>query len=392
VILFAIQLIAGVAIGHWQRRRDEPSTRMLVMGVGLLFMRIILMLVALLDSVGLVSSMAVLPPLERFLQIMSYFLVVWASLPVVEEYPSLGTTFLLVSTVFAAGAYAASALLWPEAQVEAVGYVGHWQERAWEWSSAAFLALALVTNLVSQAPDWGWLVCLVALWLLGHILQLVTPTSDVNAAGWVRLANLVAMPLLAAIVYRRALEPAAAAPLRVDESDSGALGILEAVRRIKSDGDPGPSLDLAVASIARTVDADVVVIGLLAPGPVEVMRVVAFHPTGAAAGRREPTLLLSNHPMLATAYRGRRQERVTGGHGDVSPVDGLYRRLGFDGAGPLLVQPLTVGDDVVGLLLVGNPESQREWTADDEQIVEAIGFALACAIARDEARAVTSGT
>lgn len=392
VILFSIQLIAGVAIGHWRRRRDEPATRMLVMGIGLFLARAILMLVALLDSVGLVPSAAVFPPLERFLQLVSYLLVVWALLSVLEENQRLGTAFLLASTLVAAGAYAVSASLWADAQAQGVVYVGQWQERAWEWSITVFLALSLAASLVWRARDWGWLACLIALWLLGHLLQLVSPIPRVDTAGWVRLSNLAALPLLAAVVFRRALEPAPPLDRPNKVSDAGALRVFEALELIISEGTLGLGLELAATSVARTLDADMAVIGLLAPGPVDVMRVVALHPTPEASpAKRGTTLLLSNHPVLVMASRGPRQERVTTDESGASPVHGLYQRLGFDASGPLLVQPLTTGDDVLGLLLVGNPASKQEWTARDEQIVQSLGVVLGRVIAEDEEREAASG-
>lgn len=382
VTLFAIQLIAGVALGHWQRQRDEAAARLLVMAIGLFLARAVLMIAAVLDTVGLISSTVVFPPLERFLHLITSLLMVWALLPILEQNRRLGTVILLLITLVAAGAYAAFASLWPEAEAQGIVYNGYWQERVWELSTTAILGAAFVASLIWRGPDWGWLVCLLALWLVGHLLQLVAPTPNANTAGWVRLANLVGLPLLAALIYRRAL---GTAKLYVGEEDSsmGVVGILEAVHLIKAGGSFESGLQLAVPSIARTMEADMVAIGLLVPGLVEALRVKALHPaTDVTAAKEEPTLVLSKHALLASAFHGQRLQRASVG-GKSSLVSDLYRRLGFDGSGPLLVHPLIAGEEVVGLILVGNPKSQRAWSPRDEQILQAAAHVLACAIAGD---------
>jgi hypothetical protein len=53
VTLFAIQLILGIAFGHWNRHRLDPKAiRLLVTGVGFAFARALLMLVAVLDRLS----------------------------------------------------------------------------------------------------------------------------------------------------------------------------------------------------------------------------------------------------------------------------------------------------------------------------------------------------
>ncbi len=383
VTLFAIQLIAGVALGHWQRRRDEASARMLVMSLVLFLARAVLMLLAMLNAIGLISSAVVFPPLERFLHLITILMVVWAFLPVLEQNRHLSTPLLLLTTLVAAGAYAAFASLWPQAEVQGIVYNGYWQERVWELSTTAILGLAFVTNLVWRGHDWGWLACLLGLWLLSHALQLAFPAPDANTAGWVRLGNLAALPLLGTLIYRRAL---GAAEPRVDEDEDtswGAAGILEAAQRIRADGSLESAFELVAPSIARTLDADITALGLMVPGPTEVLRVIALHPpTSVTVTGQEPTLLLSKHPSLAAACHSQRLER-TSADGKASLTDGLYRRLGFDGWGPLLVQPLVADNEVVGLILVGNPESQRAWNTREEQGLQVIADVLSSAIAGD---------
>ena len=387
VTLFAIQLILGVAFGHWNRHRHDPAaTRLLVTAVGFVFACTLLMLIAVLDRVGVLSSNVVLPPLERFLGLVTPLLVAWAFLPVLKRHPRLGVTLLLTTLLMAAGTYAAFATLWPQAEAQSIVYNGYWQETVWEFSTLAVLVLALIAGVVWREDDWGLITCLFALWLTGHALQFAAPITGSHTAGWVRLADLAALPLLASLVYRHALR---ASPAAEGDTALELVSILEATRRIEAARDVEVALGLATSAIARALEADMVAIGFPVPGPAKGMRIVALHPpTGVMLAHQEPTLLASDHPLLATVLQtGRLQSAYAPRKNPTIAV--LYSRLGFERPGPLLMQPLTDGSTLLGVMLLGNPISQRRWTVRDEQIVQAMGAAITASLVNAHRRKAT---
>jgi signal transduction histidine kinase len=67
----------------------------------------------------------------------------------------------------------------------------------------------------------------------------------------------------------------------------------------------------------------------------------------------------------------------------------LYRALGFERPGPLLILPLVNGGAVLGVILAGNPFSQQHWTAHDEQLCQAVGTAIAVSLASVPRRQTT---
>lgn len=387
VTLFAIQLILGIAFGHWNRhRRDPAAIRLLVAGLGFFLACVLLMLIAALDRVGVLSANVVLPPLERFLNLATLLLVAWAVLPILEQYPRLGTALLLLTLLIAAGAYAACAALWPQAEAQAIAYNGYWQETAWEFSTIAVLVLALIAGVVWRGDDWGLITCLVALWLTGHVLQFTVPILDSHTAGWVWLANLAALPLLAGLVYRHALR---ASPAAAGDTVLELVSILEATQRIEAARDVEVALGLAASAIARALGADMVAIGFPLPELAKGIRIVALHPpTGVMLAHQEPTLLASGYPLLATVLQTGRLQSAYAPRKDPT-IAALYRNLGFEQPGPLLVQPLTGGKALLGVMLVGNPASQRHWTARDEQIVQATGAAVAASLTSARRREAT---
>jgi len=382
VTLFAIQLVLGVAVGHWHRhRRDSDAIRLMVVAVGLVLARVLLMFVAVLDRIGVLSLNIVLPPLERFLDLATVSLVVWAFLPILGRNSRLGVVLLVLTLLVAVGVYAAFAALWPQAEAQGIVYNGYWQETVWEFLTLAILGLAIVANLIWREGDWGWLVYLLVLWLVGHVLQFTVSFADSHTAGWVRLANLAALPLIAGLAYRRVLAApsAVSGDAAVDALDM--IGVLEAAQRIGTGQDVESALGLAASPVARALGADMTALGLPVPGLAKKVRVVSLHPSSGTAPANEGLLLLaSRYPLVSAAIETGRLQRS--GTSDRDPaIASLYRRLGFERPGPLLVQPLVDEGALLGIMLAGNPVSQRRWTADDEQIFQAVGAMVAEALA-----------
>ncbi|HEY73794.1 MAG: hypothetical protein DRJ03_25060 [Chloroflexi bacterium] len=382
VTLFAIYLILGIAFGHWNRqRRDLAAARLLVAGAGFALVRMLLMLIAVLDLAGMVSSNGFLPPLERFLDLATLLLAIWAFLPILEQHTRLGVGLLLVTLLATAGAYAAFASLWPQAEAQSIPYNGYWQETAWELFDIAILALAILAGLIWRKGDWSLTVCLFAVWLTGHILQFAFPTFPLDrshTAGWVRAANLIALPLLASLTYRRVLS------VRPDAGGDAALeliSVIRAARRIEAARDAETALGLAASSIARALGADMVAIGFPTTEPPQGVRIVALHPaTSLMLAQQELELPASSHPLLATVLQTSRQQHAHTPRKD-SPTAALYDSLGFEQPGPLLIQPLTDGGTILGVMLIGNPDSQRRWTTRDERIIQVMGAMIAASLA-----------
>ena len=204
--LFGIQFVVGVAFEYWNRhRRDSVAIRLLVTGVDFVFARILLIFILVLGRVGVISLNTVMPPLERFLDLFTLLLVVGAFLPILERHSRLGVTLALFMLLLTTGIYVISAVFWPQAEAQGIVYNAHWQASMWECLNIAVLLLAIIAAVVWRGGDWGLVICLFGLWLVAHALELAIPIADSHVAGWVRLSNLAALPLLAALVYRYAL-------------------------------------------------------------------------------------------------------------------------------------------------------------------------------------------
>ncbi|MBN1814565.1 MAG: hypothetical protein JXA14_22185 [Anaerolineae bacterium] len=395
VTLFAIQLILGMAFGHWSRhRREQSAVRLLLTGVGFTLARLSLMLLAVLDRVGMLGSPAValLPPLERFFELAAAALAAWAFLSILEKRAGLGVALLLVVLLVAGGGCVVSAYFWIRDSGQGVAYNAHVQAVVWQVATVVLLTVSVIATLVWRGADWGLAFFLFAVWLGGHTVQLISPNLNSNVAGWVRLADVVALPLLAALVYRRALSAAPSTDESVGDDMLEVVGILQAVRRIEEAGDIEAALELASASIARTLGTDVIAVGLPIIGPSKGVRVAGmFPPTGAKLAQQDLTLLAPDHPLLASVLQTGRMERAYGRRRE-STVSGIYHTLGFQRAGPLILQPLVEGNSLMGVVVAGNPVSRRRFTSREEQILQAVAAAVTASLANLRRRGAIGGS
>jgi PAS domain S-box-containing protein len=381
VSLFAVQIILTLALGHWNRNRRNPlAIQIAVLGGTLFLARTTLMGIAVLDRVGVLSPQIIQPPLERFLDLVTLLLAAWAFLPVLTRHLRLSTMGLVISLLISAGVYVAFAALWPQDEALSVVYVGYWQDTVWEFLSVAVIGLALVASVVQREGEWSLVTCLFGVWLAGHVLQFaIPPFVGSHTAGWVRLANLATLPVMASLVYRRVLSTSPATALQRDAGPE-IISILGAIQRIETARDFEASLRLAAPAIAHAVGSDMVAIGTPAPGSAKQLRIIALHPsTGTMLATQEPTLLLSRHPLLATAIKTGSVQSVNAPVKDPTVIS-LYHRLGFERPGPLLVLPLISKDTLLGVILAGNSVSQQNWTIRGKQIFQAMGAALATAL------------
>jgi signal transduction histidine kinase/GAF domain-containing protein len=383
VTSITIQIVLVTAVGHWIRHRGDPNAvRMLVAGVGFMLARGSVMFLAVLDfASGLGFPLtAILPPLERFLEFVTVLLAAWAFLSVFDKHGRLGAALLIFTLLLAIAGYAVSAVLWPEVEAQGIAYNAYLQATVWEIVTIAVLGLSLLVNLIWRGDDWWLTFFLLGLWLAGHVGEFLFPDLESHIAGWVRLTNIAALPLLTALVYRRALSAVPVAAGGEDEALE-VVSILQVARRIEEARDIDAALELASLTIVRMLGTDMVAIGLPIAGPSRGVRIAALHPpTSKVLSHQNLTLLASEHPLLASVLQTGRVERVYTRYED--PVAStIYYGLGFERPGPLVLQPLIEGNNLLGVMLVGNPTSRRQVTPRDEKILKAVAGAIAASLA-----------
>jgi signal transduction histidine kinase len=384
VTLFAIQLISALAIGHWARHRtDRHAQRLVALAATLVTSKIALFLVSLLHQAGTVSASSVLPPLERLLELCVVVVVAWATLPVLSRQPRLGAGLLVTLLVLGLTGYALSATRWSRIATQTAAYNAQWQHSAWESATLVILGTALLGALLDHGRDWSLVASLFGLLFVAHGLQLTRPDAAAHTAGWVRVGNLAALPLLAGIAYRAALR---GSQPRGKEPIPAISTLLRVIGRIESAQDPESALALSAGQIAFVLGADVAALGVPVDDRARELRVISVHPEqGSATTPGSQVISASQLPLLASVLQTRRGQYAHAPSDDTS-VASFYALLGFEQPGTLLLEPLLLDNELLGMLFLGNPVTKHQWTMGDLERAKTVSAALAGAISRARER------
>jgi len=378
-LLFILQILVAVTYRRWRQSGHTPRTgRLLAAAVGLLLTRVVPILASAVASSGAISPAALLPPLERFLDLTLILLTAWAVLPVLRENRRLGTAVLLSGLVGAFLLYLFSAFTWPAAEVNGVTYNAYWQGQTWEIVTCLLCAASLAALVIWPHPELGLPVVTFLAWMGSHLLQLLVPPLTPHLAGVVRLGNLVALPLLTAHVLQESLtydEQDRAAPTH--DSSATVRGLLDLARQVERSPSTEEGLGAVLPTIARHWQADLAAVGLPAAGARPGVRIVAVHPPPHSP---LPTFALDDQPLLAAAVQAR-QPQQTEKAADQSLLAPLLQRLGLTDPGSLRVEPLVQGEEVLALLLIGRSTDKRSWTNPQVEGIHALAEVLSLALA-----------
>jgi len=371
VTLFALQqtFLANLTTRKTQTR-TPLARRWLWAAGGMVVGRLVLMLAALFGNNGLLTPAEVLPPLERWLALMTILLGLWAAL--FEKTPARWQTLALIALlVLGLILYIYDITSWlPQAALN-FSYNRTALARIWDVVCILLILAGFVLALVWRPREWEWLAALLIFWGWGHVAQLLAPDVQVHFAGWQRLLSLVAFPMLAILAHKQVFSIPLKLPPGILMSDSEAL--LTLVRDVESGRELETALIMASSRLARLLNAEICAVAITSKDNDAFMRVVAVHPPNAAQ-LETPELEWGAYATLYEACTTR-TPNIAQPPSEFPWLEGLYRRLGFTQIGPLVALPLYHEKQNLGLLLLGNPESGRSWsrqTLEGQKLVAAL--------------------
>jgi signal transduction histidine kinase len=379
VTLFAIEAALGMALGQWQRTRQKDPLRMAIAFGGLLLVRLCLMLVALLAWQGFLDPAALVPPLERFFDIVGVVLLCWAFVFPSLDSPDLSRLFLIANLSLATMTCLVLTPLWYlDFEIAAdLNYNGYWQDIVWGiWKLLLFCTACLIL-LWQASHERGLLLSVFACLLGGSFLHqmvvwLAPPFYEIaHIAGWERLAHFVAFPLLAVAVYRIVIAEISSRSHELQIVGEGAesekerfLPLLRVSQKTGTSLELPVVVDSAVEGTAQALRADVCAIAFPADGETGEFHLAAIYPRWK---RKEGISLALDEQIIQPAVRRGEQIVTDSVEGDAQVMK-LYALMGFSEMGPLLIQPLSREHDVIGILIVGNPQTKRAFSSGDLQL------------------------
>ena len=220
---------------------------------------------------------------------------------------------------------------------------------------------------------------------LGRPLQLIFRDTVPNLPVWERLANLVAYPLVPVAVYQNIMTDLRSRFRHVQdvsqvsmEQMKSLLVVIAVSQQVSSSLNLSTVLDRAARGVAYTLNADQCAIALPEEDDPARLRLAGIHNPERQGRPEAKSVPIQYQLTIQRAMRGRRHVIVE--ESDSAQLKVLFNLLGSSETGPLLVQPLLLGGEALGAIVVGNSRSRRRFTAQETKLCQHLAGHLAGAI------------
>lgn len=394
ITLFALQVVFAISFSRWRRQPDDDYARNMSWASAAIFAgRLLLLAAGLIFGRDPAAAAGILPPLEQAINTASVLLLVWALVPPIERYPRLLDVLLIVSLVVTGVMYLFFAQEWQSQMAAGVtAYHGTTQATVWTLVQIAILAVSLAYLLFNGRQLGALPPIIISVLLLANIIHLwnypeFIPTST-NVAYWVRLGNLVALPLWAVYIYIYAMSPLLETESRLQGSVVKFSNSLEGAAQVITTDQPQRRMAYSLRLINDMFDTSFAAIGLVEEGHSDTIRFYCALPEQSPGETRQWEMDLSEHVTLNTALR---QDGTTlllrDGLGS-RQLYGFYEAADMEPAGSLLIHPLATNGTLLGLLVIPAPGNGQQWTEEAEKLVPGLAHFIAQALVNSHTRAL----
>lgn len=388
IVLLAVQVVLGIALGQWVRnRQDEVARRMVLGAAAVLVVRLILAGGIVLISRNALNAFRYLPPLEQAVNTMTLIGLVWALAPTFTRIPRVIDLIAFVFMIGTAVLYVVFALDWAR-RTTTISYNSDFQSTMW-----GILQLILLMGgigLVGMGRGRDWLLRLfVLLPLLGaHLAHFWNYPEfllvDTELPYLIRLGQLIAFPLLTIVAYRHALFELAK-PLMVTRPQpvvTPLTDILQLATRVIETPNHQLTRQEAAAMVAHLLRPAFVGLAVPVVDDPDQLHVTLLRPRLDQDHYQAIFLGLTDWPSFSLAIRqGEAAELVPNGMGH-QQIQRLYQHVGMDEIGPLLIKPLRLTQHTIGLLLVGGKANNASWTDNERTLLRGLAHYIAHALHR----------
>jgi signal transduction histidine kinase len=393
VLVFAVASALQSAFNQW-RISEFPQARRAFIGLGVLLLaQVTMFLFSGLGWQHLIEPSTILPPMDRAFIAFGVVCIIWLyAFPEPNRSADVVSILLGILVVIALGL---SYTLWKN-QVGDYSYNYTNGDLFWQVSSA-LLILAGIGILFVRKPDGMWNgVILLAIGLLGHAGHLLIRVEG-NYSGVVRLAYMVAYPILLTLPQRFASAPAparASQPARSaaksEASESGGAKrysadpkTFQALLALAAETNPTKVSQAITRAIAQTMLSDLCFLLYLTDNNNQMV-IAGGYDLIREDNLQGGSLNKNNIPMLANSLQRGRPLRMPASSTSAD-IKGLGDILGLTTPGHLLSVPIVTPDkETLGGVLLLSPYSDRTWTAEDQAFLTNVSSSLVPIIQRSQ--------
>ncbi|MXX52017.1 MAG: hypothetical protein F4Z39_13580 [Chloroflexi bacterium] len=401
-----------LAFGHRSRYPHDFSTQRYVFATAALVLVWLVMLgAAVVALYAELDANLFLPPLERLAMAVTVLLLGWAFLSADFTFWRSRSNLFIFGCVFLLSLLfintARAWLLEYEAGLSfnASQYAPLWTAAIGGLAAALLLLTVLNTRHIVDAPLKALLFLLLALGSGWELWQIAQGQVAGHYQGAARLAYAAGLVLLPVIIHRLAISlleislvevvlaasqqadtvSAEASPgsppgdgLTLASSQYDSTRLLAAIAMLLESGDQATVPERLVHAAQKATDAELCLfLKLLDDATAEAL--AGWDRTTEKSLAAAVVDLLEQPTLLAAAKRRERVALLPDHH--TVELQVLFQRIGVDGYGGMIAQPLVTGDALAGLLLLGSPYSQVGLDEADlallADIAAVAGFVLA---------------
>lgn len=379
-LAMTLALLLGMARIHSPRSTAPPASQWTIAAGGLLTGRILFTFFAVLASLELISGDLLLPALDRYLSVTGLVVLMWAVFST-ERHTRANQALLAMIVLTTLGLI--GSILFQFLNLNELPFNLTLADALWGLGGMVISAIATIVLIVRRPTQWQLAFGAFCLLAIGHILHLTLGPKDGAFAGFVRLSELAAYPLLALSAVRTI--SLSVQQTRIDnlpafqEPDAWADGSLALPLLEFAPFLDAATTEAAVNAVAQTLahalPAELCM--LLTPpdanGEFSIATGYDLIRESFIEGRATDS---ERCPVLASALNQLRT--LTLPASSRSPdLDFLRKNLSLDSTGPVLLVPMSYDGDPLGGILLLSPFTQRTWTPEQQEVAQGIATALA---------------
>lgn len=388
VLVFALGSAAAFALARgWAIRRNGAALRLALGAILLAALHLATLALTVLGALQRLDTYIIAPPFDRAAAALSVLIVFW--LFVTPRPSRLADAALSLAAVFVVIALILSWVIWAPASRTVPYYNGTPQETAWELAQLALLALSLIATGVlalRRHPQWPVGLAIFALLGAGHALHYLNLIAGLNFAGPARLLEIIAAPLITALIYirtqaatptpdRPASAEAAPAPLSLLPQAGAALASISATEG------PAPLAQTIGRAAAQTLGAPAAAVLRAADGDdaFTLVAVYDIDQAGWAVANPSGVPVWAHNAARFTAL-SQNQVITLNPEEEADELKELAQSAGRMFAGPGLLSPVKLSSGpLLAAVAVWPPAGQSAWPPAAAECLSALAepFALA---------------
>jgi signal transduction histidine kinase len=378
MIAMTLAVILSLAIVYRTRLEDSSAQRWIVVGVGLLVLRMILLLCDGLIWLDVIKSSLLIASLDRFISLLGMLAFMWlCDLPT----PRLSQWFFIGGLVLGVlGLLIAPISL--GSQAESVPFNRTWIDAAWSFISLGISLTATITLVTFRPQVWEFKITPFVSFSVGILLHISLGPTTASAAGFVRLAEIAAYPLFA-VLAARALASAqtdiifeAQETFRTPPSLelTTLMVAISDLATVFNSNDQSQLAQRSVEIIARRMNSDCCLFMIPIENEERILIAAGFDLFEEKHLNRA-TVKSQNIPLIADAlHHGK--SLIIQKEFSAHELQALQPLMTQGIAGPTLFVPLSSGKRVIGGFLLVSHASRQLWSSKDRQTMELLASLL----------------